>query len=333
METIPKEYFIHLKGKKMDDFVESIFQHYRREGFPYFPTNIGYRQARFEELMEADVLNILRNNVLTRTQHGINLAWSYFPHAFEVECSDMLSPMQAFNDDAIFRKIIVKACKLGDSISDSTIRGLLRLFSGVQAVSNFRPTAAAAIYNHYAPKGTVWDMSGGWGGRMLGAIKSQLKHYIATEPSSKTFKGLNELAADFCNKGQRITVFQKGSEVYKPEKGYLDLCFTSPPYFNLEKYSNEVTQSFKKYTTKNDWVDGFLLQTIEHCHFGLKKSGYMLINIADPKKEKKISLELETLKAAKKVGFTHVNTLVLMLKSPLGSGQLYKTEPVFVFKK
>ena len=332
METIPKEYFIHLKGKKLEDFVESIFQHYRREGFPYFPTNQGYREARFQELMEADVSQILNGNMINRTQHGINLAWSYFPHAFSIECSDMISPMQAFKDDVMFKKIIVKSCKLGDSISDSTIRGLLRLFSGVQAVSNFRPTAAAAIYNHYAPNGIVWDMSGGWGGRMLGAIKVNLKHYIATEPSTKTFKGLSELAQDFAGK-TKITLLQKGSEVYKPQKGYLDLCFTSPPYFNLEKYSDEKTQSYKKYSTKNDWVEGFLTQTIENCHYGLKKSGYMIINIADPKKEKKISLEQETLKAAKKVGFTHVNTLVLVLKSPLGSGQLYKTEPVFVFKK
>lgn len=332
METIPKEHFIHLEGKKMEGFVEKIFQHYRREGFPYYPTNKGYRENKFNELMECSIEGVLSKNIINRTVQGNSLAWSYFPHAFEVRCAKFKTAMEAFKDDFIFRKLLSKCCRYHDGISDSTVRGMLKIYSGVQGVSNFRPTAAAAIYNHYEPEGIVWDMSGGWGGRMLGAIKANVKHYIATEPSTKTFEGLNQLAKDFGDK-TKITVLKKGSEEFKPQINSLDLCFTSPPYFNLEKYSEEKTQSFKKYNTKNDWVEGFLMQTIENCYYGLKKSKYMLINIADPKKEKKISLEQETLKAAKKIGFTHVNTLVLVLKSPLGSGQLYKTEPVFVFKK
>ena len=78
-------------------------------------------------------------------------------------------------------------------------------------------------------------------------------------------------------------------------------------------------------------MDGFLAQTIENCYYGLKKGKYMLINIADPKKNKSISLETETLRIGKKLGFTHVNTLSLVLKSPVGSKAMYKSEPVFVF--
>lgn len=332
MEKIQAEFYLSRQGKSYDQFIDILFRHYRRVGFPYYPTNKGYRLHKFEELMDCTLEGILVNNVINRTVQGNSLAWSYFPHAFEVRCAEFKTAMEAFKDDFIFRKLLSKCCRFHNGVSDTTVRGMLKIYSGVQGVSNFRPTAAASIYDFYAKKGVVWDMSGGWGGRLLGAIKADLDYYIATEPSTKTFEGLNQLGNDFWQK-KKFEIVKKGSEEYKPQKNSLTLCFTSPPYFNLEKYSDEKTQSWKKYSTKNEWVEGFLMQTIENCHYGLKKSGYMIINIADPKKEKKISLEQETLKAAKKVGFTHVNTLVLVLKSPLGSGQLYKTEPVFVFKK
>jgi len=337
METIPKEHFVSMTKNNFEKFVDKIVEHYNKEGFPYFPTNEGYRQARFEELKWCSLDNIIENNFIKRTNHGINLAWSYFPHAFAVQCGKMMTPIQAYEDKEIFRKLVIKACKHGDGLSDSTIRGLLRLYSGVQAVSNFRPTAAAAIYTHYAPKGVVWDMSGGWGGRLLGAIRAGLKHYTATEPSSLTHKGLIALGNDFkkqsANKSFSFEIQKLGSEVYKPQRASLDLCFTSPPYFNLEKYSDEATQSFKKFNDKDAWVEGFLIPTLENCYYGLKKGKYCLVNIADPKKSKGISLETETIKAARVAGFSHVNTLLLILKAPLGSGATYKTEPVFVFKK
>ena len=132
-------------------------------------------------------------------------------------------------------------------ISDSGIRKMLKIYSGVQGVSNFRPTAAATIYDVFAKDGVVWDMSGGWGGRLLGAIVSGVKRYIATEPSIETYKGLIELSDDY---GRDIDtwIYNMGSEDYQPHKNSLDLCFTSPPYFDLEKYSNEDTQSYIKYS-------------------------------------------------------------------------------------
>lgn len=331
METIPKELYITKSPKQMEAFIETIFNHYRREGFPFYPTNPGYRQARFNELLEANINNIIRNNVVTRTTHGINLAWSYFPHAFGVKCGNMMTPIEAFNNDDILKGVIRKSCNLSDSISDSVIRGLLRLYSGVQAVSNFRPTAAAALYDHYAGKGIVWDMSGGWGGRLLGATLTEVEHYIATEPSSLTHKGLKQLAYNFNT--NRCDILKQGSETYRPQKNSLSFCFTSPPYFNLEQYADEETQSFKKFDTKEKWARDFLGQTFSNCYYGLKKGKYMLINIADPKQAKGISLEAETIKIAKHVGFSHTNTLSLMLKSPLGSKVNYKFEPIFVFKK
>ena len=113
------------------------------------------------------------------------------------------------------------------------------------------------------------------------------------------------------------------------EKESLDLCFTSPPYFDTEKYSDEPTQSYIKYPTQDEWVNGFLRKTIENCYYGLKEGGYMLYNIANTPKYKFI--EEETVNISKGLGFTQEETLQLTLSSVMGAG--YKYEPIFVFKK
>jgi tRNA1(Val) A37 N6-methylase TrmN6 len=206
----------------------------------------------------------------------------------------------------------------------------LKLYSGVQAVSNFRPTAAKVIYEKFGGDGVIWDMSCGWGGRLLGFLSSSnTKHYIGTEPSTRTYKGLLQMSKEFDYINKKIDIYKQGSEEYLPNKSSLDLCFTSPPYFDTEKYSDEPTQSYIKYPTQDEWVNGFLRKTIENCYYGLKEGGYMLYNIANTPKYKFI--EEETVKISKELGFAQEDTLQLTLSSVMGAG--YKYEPVFVFRK
>jgi len=234
--------------------------------------------------------------------HGLGLAWSYFPHAFDVKSNGMMTPYEAFMNDEIFMKVILKRLKMGTYISDSGIRKMLKIYTGVQGVSNFRPTAAACLYDEFGKDGVVWDMSGGWGGRLLGAAISNVNKYIATEPSTKTFNGLKSLANDFS--GNMICEINHcGSEDYVPEVNSLDMCFTSPPYFDLEQYSSESTQSYIKFNNIEKWREGFLKPTFDNCYYGLKPEKFMLINISD-KVGNNIKLEDITIETAKEVGFT-----------------------------
>ena len=107
------------------------------------------------------------------------------------------------------------------------------------------------------------------------------------------------------------------------------MCFTSPHYFDTEKYSDELTQSYIKFPTEDKWMNTFMRKTMENCYYGLKENGYMLINIANTSKHKFI--EEQTVKISKELGFTQEDTLQLTLSSVMGAG--YKYEPVFVFRK
>jgi len=319
---------------EQEHFAWKVFQYYRENGFPYYSTDLETRKKEFEQLKNFDYRTIFEDNVFKQSMHGLGLAWSYFPHSFNVRCNDKMTPYEAFMDDLIFMKVIRKRLKMGTYMSDSGIRKMLKIYTGVQAVSNFRPTAAAAIYDKYAKNGVVWDMSCGWGGRMLGAITSGVKMYIGTEPSSETFDGLTRLAIDF---GAPIStqLYRLGSEDFKPDKNSLDLCFTSPPYFDLEKYADEETQSYVRFNNKEAWVEGFLRPTFENCYYGLKSGKFMLINIADVKDKHDINLEFETIRVANEVGFetSGIHQLALSNVNLRGKDKKFKYEPIFIFKK
>jgi DNA modification methylase len=178
-------------------------------------------------------------------------------------------------------------------------------------------------------------MSGGWGGRLLGAIKAGVNTYIATEPSIKTYQGLCDLANEYATNRIHYNISKSGSEKFCPFNNSLDLCFTSPPYFDLEQYADESTQSYMKYSNKSEWINGFLKQTFKNCYYALKSEKHMIINIADVKGKHNLNLEKETIRVAEEIGFKHVDTLKLALSNVNMRNKLekYKYEPIFVFQK
>lgn len=320
--------------EELEMFAKEIFDYYRQKGFPYYNTDWREREKEFFKLKQFNYASLWDGNVIKQSMHGLGLAWSYFPHSFDVHSNGKMTPHEAFCNDEIFMNVIRKRLKMGTYISDSGIRKMLKIYTGVQGVSNFRPTAAACIYNRFATNGMVWDMSGGWGGRLLGAITAGVHTYIATEPSEKTYEGLCNLATDFAYT-IHYHISKTGSENFRPFKDSLDLCFTSPPYFDLEKYADEETQSYVKFDTKEAWVEGFLRKTFENCFYGLKTGKHMIINIADIKGKHNINLEKETIRVAKEVGFKFFDEYKLALSNInlRNKEEKFKFEPIYIFTK
>jgi hypothetical protein len=344
-DTLELEYHRVTNNIKKFDIEEGIvviFKYYREQGFPHYTIRDDEKYEHMKKLKKFDVNTILDGDKIVQTMHCLRLAWTYFPHFWEVRCgSAKMSPMEIFLDDDKLKSTIRKTWNFElkhykgeegrekNKFHENRFRQSLKIYSGTQAVSNFRPTAAKLIYEKFGGD-TIWDMSCGWGGRLLGFLSAKnTKHYIGTEPSTKTYDGLLKMKKDFSYLGKQVDIYKLGSEEYTPKKESLDLCFTSPPYFDTEKYSLESTQSFVKFPTENKWINGFLKKTIENCYIGLKENRYMLINIADTPKHKFI--EKETIRIAKELGFVQEDTLQLTLSSVMGAG--YKYEPIFVFRK
>ena len=329
----PKHFWQSLTEEQLEEYKYRCFKVFRREGFPYVSTSRGAREAWLRALMNTDINLVNERGEVGQNLTGLSLAWSFHPHAWSVPCNKgFMTVMDAFNNDDKLKLLVKRLIDFYPVMSKTNLFGRIKMLSGVQAVSNFRPTAAAALYEYFGG-GTIQDMSGGWGGRMLGAYRApSVKRYIATEPSTLTHKGLLQ-QAEFLTQHRlfvptEFEVHKLGSEVFRPDKNSIDFAFTSPPYFNCEQYSEEKTQSFKKFPEYSAWADGFLGGTFRNVWYGLKPGCHMAINIANIKGAG--SIEEDTVRVAKEVGFKHVRTMYLTL-SRAGSG--FKLEPIFVFKK
>ena len=330
--VISRPYWENMSSDELEKFAEEIFIRYRKKGFPLYDLTI---EAQHEEITKMNAYceknEVLREGVLRQTMHCLNVAWTYFPHSWNVKCNNMITPKEAFEDDTKFRQVIRKRLKRGGYVSDSGIRKELRTSSGIQAVSNFRPTAARAVYDNYAGDGVVWDMSCGYGGRLLGALSSKrVKRYIGTEPDEATHKGLLSMSRNLGNETE-IEIHKMGSEDFKPPALSIDLCFTSPPYYNTEKYSDSMTQSYMKYPEKQKWLIGFLMKTISNCVYGLKDGGYLIMNIASVKSYPKLTEDFMTKVNEMFPDLKLKEMLAYSLSSINKVG--HKKEPVFVFKK
>ena len=173
------------------------------------------------------------------------------------------------------------------SKSETIMRALLRRYTGTQSVSNFRPTAAAALYRKFCKTGdTVWDMSMGYGGRLLGAILAKV-NYIGTDPCGDTYKGLVELRNQYGNFNNKYKLLKQGSESLLFDEPALDFAFTSPPYFDWEQYDDDESQSYLKWSDIDSWKLGFLSVTLNNAFRGLKLGKYCAINVANTKNYKK----------------------------------------------
>ena len=315
--------------REMKYFEECIFNHYREKGFPYFETDKEFRLKEFKKLKNSKYNSLLKDDVVGQSMTGLALCWSYMPHAFNVPCNNLKTPLEVFNNDEDFKKVIKKRIKMGDNISDNGIRKMLKIFTGTQCVSNFRPTASALIYSLYGKNKTVWDMSCGYGGRIFGAIVAGVKNYVGTEPCEATFNGIQQICDDFKPEWKDY-IFKVGSERFVPAKDSLDLCFTSPPYFDTEKYSNEDSQSYKKFPNYNDWLNLYLKKTFENCYYGLKNDGKLVININDCKSAPNLVSDCKRI--AESCGFVYEKELKYALSS-ISHKDKYKYEPILVFYK
>ena len=329
-----EELFKVYQKENIDAEVEQLFRYYRSTGYPNYDASEYDGTKILQSIRDYDESNILVGKDLKQTMHGCGFLWTYFPHWIDVPCGSDKALSEKWEDDERLRKLIYKTYrwqqKHGNGVfTVNRLRQNAKVYLCSQSVSNFRPTVAKYIYNTYGNKGVVWDMSSGYGGRLLGFMASDCHTYYGTEPAKKTYYGLLKLTGDLKPEDKTVHLLNRGSEVSPPVVNEVDLCFTSPPYFDTEKYSTEISQSFRKFPTPDEWLDGFLGQTIKNCHVALKANGTMVLNVANVKSMP--NLESETVRIAEENGFELVDTLYLILSSIAGKG--VKREPVFVFKK
>ena len=154
---------------------------------------------------------------------------------------------------------------------------------GVQYVNEFQPYLARDIYRTYCKDGyTILDPCAGWGGRTIGLASCMFKNikYLATDPSKKTYNGLLELK-DFLGLGKNFKYKNVPFEDLNIKENSIDFCFTSPPYYDTEHYSDDSEQSYKRYASYAEWKQSFLYVMLDKIYKSLKFGGVCLLNVGN----------------------------------------------------
>jgi len=346
--------------------VPVVEKYWRKRGFPYPEFNLQDVTDEYDKLLNFEPNSIWVPECKEITQHnlGLSSANCFHHHKYHVKCREYRPPIATFLDEEKFRKVLYKEMKYsGNPFKRTSLRNMISLFSGTHGVSNFRPTVAKLIYTKYCPvDGKVLDPSLGYSGRLFAALTSHISHYEGCDPCVATYEGgkkMLETITNIENKRNKLSMFLDDGErktrlpnvilhnipfeEYKGKSNFFDLVFTSPPYFNTEQYSDEDTQSWKKFPEYDMWVEGFLRPLIKTSHRVLKKGGKLILNIYG--KVGKNCLEDSTLQIAKEVFGHDVDDTFYMQMSKLmgikGKGKIenrndryeHKIEPFFVWTK
>ena len=164
-------------------------------------------------------------------------------------------------------------------VHEKTLRRLL--ISHTYMASQFKTIVAKGLYNYFQAK-NVLDFSAGWGDRLVGFHASNAQSYVGIDPNTKLHEKYKAIS-EFCNTGKKTEFISSPAEDADLGDREFDFIFTSPPYFDIERYSEEETQSWKRYPDVNLWVKGFLFPTLNKCWNHLSEGGRILVNIADKK--------------------------------------------------
>ena len=152
----------------------------------------------------------------------------------------------------------------------------MRMYMAAQ----YPPAVAKSLYNLFEAK-DVLDFSMGWGDRLAGFHASNAKSYTGIDPNEEVMKNYprqNELYETY----KKTKFIQAPAEDVDLRDSEFDMVFTSPPYFHVERYADDETQSWKRYGKDIDvWLGDFLFPVLEKCWNSLKDGGTMIINIAD----------------------------------------------------
>lgn len=133
------------------------------------------------------------------------------------------------------------------------------------------------ICDYYRPL-WVLDPCCGWGGRMLGVVASGAKYY-GFEPNKETYNHLME-PVDFLDIKNDVIIYNEPVEKANHfQIGCVNMVLTSPPYYNLEVYSQEETQCENRFSSYEEWKNEWLFPLIKNC--GDVCSGPMCWNVAN----------------------------------------------------
>jgi hypothetical protein len=267
-----KDYF-KLKGIRWNELLI--------EGKKWFPRK--GRESKYPLTYEGKHLLFKRYNV-----GNLSSNWWQEQNRWSICSSGYPGPARTWRTRAFMISLMGAAFSLKlDKIGKKELRLMISLRKYI--ASQHKPNVTKTLTEYLGSK-TILDFSMGWGDRLAGAFSSEtVEHYVGIDPRKENHP-IYEQQRDFYTKHTsffenptKTNFHQAAAEDfdYSEYNDYFDLVFTSPPYFNVERYGHDDNQSWVRYKSIDAWNEHFLHKALEKIIPTLKKGGKMAINIAD----------------------------------------------------
>ena len=274
--------YLKLKGMKHTDILVNG-EWFAREGTEYtYNLNFESKQQYFRRL------------------NAGNNSSNYFQqkNRWSVDGSVSPGPQRTWENEKFMTSLMGSAYSLKmPKINRNVLRTMIGLRKYICA--QFKPNVSKVLYDKLRSK-NVLDFSAGWGDRLAGFYASETaEYYVGIDPRKENHPIYNE-QSEFYDTHKSIFEPKKKVEfICSPAENVdftkyndtFDTVFTSPPYFNVERYSYDDTQSWVKYKEINEWNEQFLQRTLKNLWCSVKSGGYLLVNISDVYTNSKWSTE------------------------------------------
>lgn len=254
------------------------------------------------------------DSINSTSRLGMKLSEHFCPNFYDIESATGTSYKSLWTAKNL-EKILRWNRKSHSTPYLSEIKRGIYFCCGLTKNTMYRPQMMKLACIKYKPE-RVLDPCAGWGGRMLGAV-SYGAHYTAFEPNTTTYNNLIKIV-DFLGIHDKVTLIcddARNMSHYNIPK--VDMVLTSPPYFDLEVYAHEDTQSIKNLNTYQEWADGFLREIIKLGIDHLNENGVSCWNVG---KVKNRDMNDDVLKYHTEFGY-HVSDTLTVASSKRQSNQ------------
>lgn len=260
---------------------------------------------------------------------GMKLCQHFFPNFWDIKNNKNVSFADCWANKELMEDVLQWGKKSMSQLWMSWIRRAVFMRAGLPNSSFYRPHfSRQIIHNSKVENGILFDPCAGWGGRLLGAVSAGW-NYVGCEPNVETYNNLLKLV-EFLNIEDSVTLYNIPAENFDyTSLKNVDIILTSPPYFNLEIYTEDITQSYHKHDNFDTWTTLWLEPLIENCQSMLKSNGLSCWNVMN---FGKIDLATKVVDYHIKLGYTCNYTLGF--NSPIANIRTVKNKDLtYIFSK
>lgn len=220
----------------------------------------------------------------TKDYDKVHILSDLFIDTCRSKCSfgDYMSPYIYYKKN---KKILINSIlSSGNTVNSYNLREAI--YKNIPECSTHNPTIIKFFIKYFKAK-NILDMCAGWGDRLLGALSSDIDFYMGVDPNPcnhPCYQNMINLLKPYSpNPKAKYLLINSKFEELDIGNYTFDLMFSSPPYFDYEKYTNDPGQSHISFTNENTWYENFLQPSIIKCVSVLKYGGYMVLYISQQK--------------------------------------------------